>query len=97
MNVSLPPEQEKFIDQLVQQGRYVTPGEVIREALYLLQEQEADRERKRTALKAEIQIGLDQLDRGEFHEYDEESLKALFEQIKAQGLSKQAPRKAECA
>ena len=36
-------------------------------------------------LRKEVQIGLDQFDRGEFTEYDEESLRKFFEDIKAEG------------
>lgn len=39
-NVSLPPEQDRFIDQLVAAGHYRTASEVVRDGLRLLQESE---------------------------------------------------------
>lgn len=40
---------------------------------------------KRETLRRAIVIGIEQLDSGEYAEYDEESLPAFFEEIKAQG------------
>ncbi len=61
MHVSLAPELEQQIAESVASGRYANDREVVEEALRLLFETEAARAR----LRAEIQIGLDQLDRGE--------------------------------
>jgi len=36
-------------------------------------------------LRREIQIGIDELDRGEYEEFDDDSLKEFFEQIKREG------------
>ncbi len=36
-------------------------------------------------LRREIQIGIDDLERGDYEEFDDESLEAFFEQIKAEG------------
>ena len=62
-------------------GEFKSEGEVVGEALRLLEE------RQQTAdyLRREMQLGLDELDRGEYVEYDETSLKEFFEQIKAEG------------
>lgn len=49
MNVSLTPEQEKFVSAKVESGRYNSASEVVREALRLLE----DRDRARTAHLAE--------------------------------------------
>ncbi|MBD3560548.1 type II toxin-antitoxin system ParD family antitoxin, partial [Planktothrix sp. FACHB-1355] len=40
MNVSLTPELEKFVQEKVKSGRYLSASEVVREALRLLQEQD---------------------------------------------------------
>jgi antitoxin ParD1/3/4 len=65
MNVSLTPELERLVNQKVQSGMYSSASEVVREALRLLNEQEELRRRKLEDLRKELQIGLDQLDRGE--------------------------------
>lgn len=38
MNISLTPEQEKFIDLQIKSGSYSSPDEVIAQALQLLEE-----------------------------------------------------------
>lgn len=40
---------------------------------------------KKETLRREIAIGIEQLDNGQYTEYDEESLPAFFEDIKARG------------
>ncbi|MDB5429168.1 MAG: putative transcriptional regulator, CopG/Arc/MetJ family [Caulobacter sp.] len=65
MNVSLTPELEQRIADKVSTGLYTTASEVVREALRLLFEADETRDRLKARLNAEIQVGLDQLDRGE--------------------------------
>ena len=59
MNISLTPELEKFVKDKVESGRYHSASEVVREGLRLLEAQELVREVKLTALREEIQKGLD--------------------------------------
>lgn len=65
MNVSLTPELERLVAEKVESGLYESPSEVVREGLRLLFEAQTSRARRRTDLDALIQVGLDQLDRGE--------------------------------
>lgn len=65
MNVSLTPELEKYVDSKVQSGMYHTASEVIREGLRLLKEREELHQRKLIDLRAAVQVGIDQADRGE--------------------------------
>ena len=65
MNVSLTPELEKLVTERVRSGMYSSASEVIREALRLLNQQEGVRQRKLEELRKEIQIGIDQIERGE--------------------------------
>jgi antitoxin ParD1/3/4 len=66
MNVSLTPELEKFVNKLVTKGRYQTASEVVRDSLRLLEDREKLRQIKLKELRAEIQIGIDQANRGQF-------------------------------
>lgn len=61
MPVSLSPRLEATVDQLVATGHYASVEDVMDEALRLLQE----REHQRDHLRAQIRVGLDELDRGE--------------------------------
>ncbi len=61
MAIQLPADIEARIQQKVANGAFPDAGEVVREAMRLLEEQERPFEE----LRAKLQTGLDQLDRGE--------------------------------
>lgn len=56
LNVSLPDPLEAFVQGKLKTGGYSSASEVVREALRLLQQQDAERLR---VLRATIQEGLD--------------------------------------
>jgi antitoxin ParD1/3/4 len=90
MNVSLTPELEQFVVGKVQSGMYHTASEVIREGLRLLKEKEELHQRKLAELRREVQIGIDQADRGQVSPFNEETLN----KARARGREKLAARKA---
>ena len=57
MNISLTPKLEGFVKAKVKTGDYNNASEVIREALRVLQEREADRKIQLRALKRLIREG----------------------------------------
>jgi antitoxin ParD1/3/4 len=65
VNVSLTPELEKLIYEKVRSGLYNSASEVMREALRLLHERDQVRQQELEAVRAKINRGLEQLDRGE--------------------------------
>jgi len=65
MNVSLTPELEQLVHKKVESGLYLSASEVVRDALRLLEERDRVNAMKLEELRKEIQIGLDQADRGE--------------------------------
>jgi antitoxin ParD1/3/4 len=65
MNVSLTPELEKLVNEKVRTGLYNSASEVIREALRLLHERDQISRQELEAVRAKINRGLEQLDRGE--------------------------------
>lgn len=58
MNVSLPPELERFIDQQVASSRHHTPGAVVLAPLRLV----ADRQNRIDELRITVAEGLASLD-----------------------------------
>ena len=76
MNVSLTPELERFIGELVEGGRYRSASEAVRAAIRLLQDREAERSAKLEALRRSIEVGVEELDRG-----DQASADEVFEEI----------------
>jgi antitoxin ParD1/3/4 len=81
MTVQIPVDFESFVQSIIARGSFQTETQVVGEALRLLQE----RERRLEELRAEVQIGLNQLQRGEFTDYDEDSLRGFFEEVKSEG------------
>jgi antitoxin ParD1/3/4 len=79
MNFSLKLEQ--LVNDKVKSGMYQTASEVIREGLRLLKE----RDDRLAQLRAEIRAGFDDVERGEYDEYDEHTTKQLAEDIKSRG------------
>jgi len=65
VNVSLTPELERRIAEKVESGLYTTASEVAREGLRLLFSRSDLLEEQTARLRAEIQVGLDELDRGD--------------------------------
>ncbi len=68
MNLSLTPDCEQLIRKKVESGMYLSPEEVVREALHLLDQRDRFHEFQLEELRKEIQIGIDQADRGELLE-----------------------------
>jgi antitoxin ParD1/3/4 len=81
MDITLPSEFEPFIQQQVESGRYFSPGEVVRDALHLLQDRERLRQIKLQELRKEIALGVAEGDAGLATEFNEETL----EEIKTRG------------
>ncbi|QQR80035.1 MAG: type II toxin-antitoxin system ParD family antitoxin [Deltaproteobacteria bacterium] len=65
MNVSLTPALEEMIQNKVKTGLYTSTSEVVREALRLLEEKDRINLIKLEALRKDIQVGIDQINRGE--------------------------------
>ena len=65
MNVSLTPELEQFVKSKVENGRYNSASEVVREALRLLEEHEKARITQLAEFNKELGRRLASLDRGE--------------------------------
>jgi len=65
MIVTLPPQLENFVNERVRSGAFKTESDVIAEALRALQDREAEIAEVREWLRKELQIGIDQIRRGE--------------------------------
>ena len=71
MNITLSPDQERFVEERVASGRFLTANEMIREGLALLEERESERSIAIAALRREIQLGTEEADRGELVDGDD--------------------------
>jgi antitoxin ParD1/3/4 len=71
VNISITPELDAFLQERVKSGRYQTTSEVVREALRLLERHEQEREEAIHRLKAKLERGAGQAERGETIDGDE--------------------------
>ncbi len=72
MNITLTPELQHWVQDQVESGSYQSASDVMQEALRLLQEQDEIRQARLEKLRQELQVGIDQLDRGEGIPFSEE-------------------------
>ena len=86
MDVSLTPEQARYVDAQIRNGRYATADDVVHAGLRLLQEAEERRQRALDDLRREVQVGLDQADRGQVSPFTE----ATLAEAKARGAERLA-------
>jgi antitoxin ParD1/3/4 len=89
MTISLTPELEQLVEEKVASGLYPSAGEVVREALQLLQAR--DERLRLEELRSKILVGIEQLDAGRSVVLDEETLAS----IKRRGRERLAKRTGE--
>jgi antitoxin ParD1/3/4 len=77
-NISLTPEQDAFVERVVESGEYQNASEAIRDALRALQQRRREDALKLKVLRMHIKVGVDALDRGEFTEVDDADLEAFL-------------------
>ena len=84
MNVSLTRRLEELVKRKVESGLYGSSSEVIREALRLLEE----RDRRLAALRSDIAVGVEQIEQGEYTDYEGGSLGNLLDEVTAEGTNR---------
>jgi antitoxin ParD1/3/4 len=70
-NVVVTERQAKMIQDLVGSGRYQNASEVVREGLRLIEQQEMDYSAKLEALREAIAVGVADLERGAYKEFED--------------------------
>jgi len=65
LNVSLPPDLERLVDQRVRDGDFASASDMVSEGLRLLLARETDRHARLAELDAAIALGEEQAARGE--------------------------------
>ena len=81
-NISLTPEQDDFVERIVEAGEYQNASEAIRDALRALQQRRKEDALKLKALRRQVKAGMDALARGDFVEIEDGDLEDYFEQLK---------------
>ncbi len=67
-NINLTDHYDGFVAEQLETGRYQNASEVVRAALSLMQQKNAEDEAKLEALRREVMIGVDEYERGEYIE-----------------------------
>jgi putative addiction module CopG family antidote len=78
-NISLTPEQDAFIDEMLKAGEYRNASEAMRDAIRALQQRRAVDAVKLERLRRSIDAGLADLDRGDYTEVEDEDLDAYLD------------------
>jgi len=76
---TIPPEFEQFVQQQVASGEYPSQEDVVTAGLQVLREMK----RRQAEFRREVQVGVDQLDRGEGIALTVEELRAFFDDVQA--------------
>ena len=78
-NVVLTDHQAELVERLVASGRYQNASEVLREGLRMIERRDADDQARREALRAAIQVGIDDIEAGRYQEF--ENMDALADHL----------------
>lgn len=76
MIVTLNPELARFVEDQIKAGRYRTPEDVVNGALSVLQGHQQLASDELAPLRAAIQVGWDEAERGEVEEWDINDIRA---------------------
>jgi antitoxin ParD1/3/4 len=76
MPMQLPKELEALVQELMDSGMYLAPEEVVHDALWLLRDRHLLYKVKREELRALLDVGIQQAERGEVAPLDMEAIKA---------------------
>lgn len=72
--ITLREEDERFLDEVVKSGRFLTHSDAVAEALADLKVREAIREQRISELRSKVQAGVEQANRGEFVEFSAQDI-----------------------
>ncbi len=75
-NISLTPEQDAFIDEVLDKGEYRNASEAMRDAIRALQQRRRMDALKLERLRKSIDEGLADLDRGDYEEVEDAELES---------------------
>ncbi len=90
MEVRLTPDQEAFVRQGIEAGRFHSAEDAVEEALSLWEE----RERRRAEILAAVDVAQASLARGEGRTVaNEESMHEFAEEVKQRGRSRRAAQR----
>jgi antitoxin ParD1/3/4 len=88
MNITLSPEIEQLVREKVKRGEYDSPDALVGEAVHRLIEEEREDDADQADIRARIEAAEAEIDRGEYVEYDEETIHELAKDVHERGLKR---------
>jgi antitoxin ParD1/3/4 len=82
-NISLTPEQDAFIEAVLQAGEYRNASEAVRDAIRALRQRRELDALKLARLRQNIEAGIAALHRGDATEVDDADLEAFLDDLAA--------------
>jgi antitoxin ParD1/3/4 len=73
-NISLTQQQDDFVAKVVDSGEYQNASEAMRDAIRALQQRRKEDALKLKALRAQIEVGIKHIQRGDFTEIEDVDL-----------------------
>ena len=80
MNISLPDNLARFVEQEVSAGGYASQSEVVRDALRLLHREKASEQEKLEMLRRAVMTGIDDWQQGRL---DDRPIAAILDEMDA--------------
>jgi antitoxin ParD1/3/4 len=82
-NINLTPEQDAFIEELLEAGEYGNASEAMRDAVRALKQRRAEEALKLDKLRVAIKQGTAALKRGDYTDVEDEDLDARLDDLAA--------------
>ena len=80
-NISLTPEHDAFIDEVLEHGEYRNASEAVRDAIRALQQRRAEDTLKLERLRQSIEAGVAALERGDYTDVDDDKLDEYLDDL----------------
>ena len=90
MTITLTPRLEKLVQKKIARGEYDSADALVGEAVQRLIEEEKEEDRHRDEIRARIEAAEAEIDRGEYVEYDENTIRKLAGDVHERGLKRLA-------
>ena len=90
MTITLTPKLEKLVQKKIARGEYDSADALVGEAVQRLIEEEKEEDRHRDEIRARIEAAEAEIDRGEYVEYDENTIRKLAGDVHERGLKRLA-------
>jgi antitoxin ParD1/3/4 len=82
-NINLTPEQNDFIEEVLNRGEYTNASEAVRDAIRALQQRRAQDALKLERLRLSIQAGASAIERGDYDDVDDAALDSYLDALAA--------------